>query len=257
MAHDSPMLIMSHVDDAGMSPHEFRVMAHICRRAGYKQDHNCHCWSSAPTISVVTGINVKTVRKAIKNLTAHGWLIQHTRTGQSTLLTPATGTPISHLKRGPKSPPTLPKQLPYPINNPTQTTPMDPTQITGGDPTQTTTPKGIPEGKPLREPSAEQPALIATDDLLPFASERFKIAWDAWKQHRKEIRHKLTPSNAAACLKKLRGWGEERSIAAIWHSIENGWQGIFESKETTFLDIAGTIDAIVLAQQIFLMEILH
>lgn len=63
---------------------------------------------------------------------------------------------------------------------------------------------------------------------LPFKSSDFAAAWADWKQHRKEIRKKLTPTSVKRQLAKLAAMGEQRAIAALNHSILNGWQGIFE-----------------------------
>lgn len=69
------------------------------------------------------------------------------------------------------------------------------------------------------------PAPVAS---LPFASPEFAAAWSDFEQHRRELRKKLTPRAAALQLKKLEAMGEPRAIAAIRHSVGNGWQGIFE-----------------------------
>ena len=58
----------------------------------------------------------------------------------------------------------------------------------------------------------------------------FRETWNKWQQHRREIRKPTTPTTAAAQLAKLADWGVERAIAALQHSIANGWQGIFEPK---------------------------
>jgi hypothetical protein len=65
---------------------------------------------------------------------------------------------------------------------------------------------------------------------LPFSSERFGEAWRAWVQHRKEKRQPLTPTATAQQLARLREIGEMRAIAAILHSVEGGYQGIFEAR---------------------------
>ena len=61
-----------------------------------------------------------------------------------------------------------------------------------------------------------------------FDSPAFREAWSDWLGHRSEIKHSLTPRAATEQMKKLAGWGEKRAIAAIRHSICNGWQGLFE-----------------------------
>jgi hypothetical protein len=63
---------------------------------------------------------------------------------------------------------------------------------------------------------------------LPFASAAFADAWAKWVQHRKEKRAKLTPTSIKQQFADFTSWGEERSIAAILHSVKKGWTGIFE-----------------------------
>jgi len=66
---------------------------------------------------------------------------------------------------------------------------------------------------------------------LPFDSADFKLFWANWEQHRKEKKAKLTPTARNQQLEKLKDMGEQRAIAALKHSLANGWTGIFE-KET-------------------------
>lgn len=61
-------------------------------------------------------------------------------------------------------------------------------------------------------------------------TESFAKAWLEWEQHRTEKRQSLTPSTIEKQLAKLAKLGHERAIAAINHSIENGYIGIFEPK---------------------------
>lgn len=55
----------------------------------------------------------------------------------------------------------------------------------------------------------------------------FRDAWGRWAKFRREDRHALTPSTAAAQLKKLAKVGSEAAVAMIDQSIEHGWQGLF------------------------------
>jgi biotin operon repressor len=61
----------------------------------------------------------------------------------------------------------------------------------------------------------------------------FHEAWEEWKQHRKEIKKKLTPTSVKQQFAKLESMGLTRAVAAITHSIENGWIGIFEPNGDT------------------------
>ena len=56
----------------------------------------------------------------------------------------------------------------------------------------------------------------------------FRQAWDEWRQHRAELKKKLTPTGMNRQLSRLAKMGVDRAIAAIEHSIANEWQGIFE-----------------------------
>ncbi len=57
----------------------------------------------------------------------------------------------------------------------------------------------------------------------------FRTAWALWEQHRRERKPKLTPTARKLAIKKLLAIGPQRAVAAIEHSIANGWQGIFEA----------------------------
>ncbi|MFN6191196.1 MAG: hypothetical protein ACK48S_09730 [Planctomycetia bacterium] len=63
---------------------------------------------------------------------------------------------------------------------------------------------------------------------LPFDSADFKLFWENWEQHRKEKKAKLTPTARNQQLEKLKDMGEHRAVAALKHSLANGWTGIFE-----------------------------
>lgn len=64
--------------------------------------------------------------------------------------------------------------------------------------------------------------------VLPFNSADFKLFWENWQQHRIEKKAKLTPTATKQQLERLAEMGEERAIAALKHSLSNGWQGIYE-----------------------------
>jgi len=75
--------------------------------------------------------------------------------------------------------------------------------------------------------------LVSTnvDTPLPFDSADFKLFWSNWEQHRKEKKAKLTPTARNQQLEKLKDMGEHRAIAALKHSLANGWTGIFEPEQ--------------------------
>ena len=57
---------------------------------------------------------------------------------------------------------------------------------------------------------------------------RFLDLWERWKKHRSEKKVRLTPTAAAQQLKKLSAMGLERAIAAVEHSLSQGYTGVFE-----------------------------
>lgn len=77
-----------------------------------------------------------------------------------------------------------------------------------------------------RKERAHEPEIIP-----PGISSELWEAVKRWDKHRIEKRNKLTPSTRAAFLKKCAEWGDARSIAAIDHSIGQGYTGCFEPKD--------------------------
>lgn len=67
--------------------------------------------------------------------------------------------------------------------------------------------------------------------LPPFSSEEFSKALADFEQHRKEIRHKLTPKARQAMYADFSEWGEMGSVLAMRRSIRNGWRGVFDPRE--------------------------
>jgi len=59
-------------------------------------------------------------------------------------------------------------------------------------------------------------------------SPEFKVIWSEWQRHRTEKRQTLTPTAVRRQLKELAKMGADRAVAAIGHSITQGWTGIFE-----------------------------
>jgi uncharacterized protein YdaU (DUF1376 family) len=87
--------------------------------------------------------------------------------------------------------------------------------------------EGRKEGRNARTKAKPEPP------ALPFPSPAFAQAVARWMQHRRERRAPLTPTATAEWLRKCEAMGEARAIAAIEHSIANGWQGMFEPHAVT------------------------
>lgn len=58
--------------------------------------------------------------------------------------------------------------------------------------------------------------------------EQFATAWASWVIHRKQIKKPLTGEQTKKQLAAFEQWGAARSIAAIEHTIRQGWQGLRE-----------------------------
>ena len=88
-------------------------------------------------------------------------------------------------------------------------------------------------GKSAVNPGTVPPKLPRTTIELPKALQTpaFEAAWNDWQAHRTELRKRLTPSTKRKQLAKLAQMGVTRAIAAIEHSIEAGYTGIFEPKQ--------------------------
>ncbi len=63
---------------------------------------------------------------------------------------------------------------------------------------------------------------------LALQVDSFKRAWIDWCDHRCEIKHSLKEKQAEKQLEQFEQWGVARSVAAINHTITQGWQGIRE-----------------------------
>lgn len=104
-------------------------------------------------------------------------------------------------------------------------------------------PKGVASGPPAPASSSSPTPLSPTPPTSPvstagaaavpvtLATAEFLDAWAEWLRHRREKRQTLTPTAARRQLAKLAGMGPARAIAAIHHSVANGYQGIFEPSD--------------------------
>jgi hypothetical protein len=203
----NPMMISAAVDDAGLSTSEFRVLAHVCRRAG-----DGECWASLPNIAKACRINEKTARASVRSLQQKGWVSIDSRGGMTHKIRPLTPT----------------NPIPYPKEYPTQSDTPHPYQSDTPHPYQSDT----DEVNPLSKPTKETHGRFS----LPFCSTIFEQAWKDWQSHYKQKTKKnITPTSAKRSLNKLATMSEQDAIEAINHSIERNWTGIFPPKKETSL----------------------
>lgn len=53
-------------------------------------------------------------------------------------------------------------------------------------------------------------------------------AWSDYQHHRRQMGCPLTDVAASRLRRKLERWGDDRALAALEWSMENGWRGVFE-----------------------------
>ena len=95
-------------------------------------------------------------------------------------------------------------------------------------------PSPSPSPKEEEEPKKNRKSFDVSAIEIPEAlnTAGFLNAWDRWCDHRREMKKPLTKTSTEHQLKELAGMGESRAIAALHHSVKNGWQGIYEPTKT-------------------------
>lgn len=87
----------------------------------------------------------------------------------------------------------------------------------------------------ILEPAAQSPSSKKTRVKVPLPDVLntldFKASWERYLTHRREKRSTLTPTASKRLLVKLAKWGEVRAVAALEHSVANGYTGVFEGKD--------------------------
>lgn len=110
----------------------------------------------------------------------------------------------------------------------------------------------IRKREPSDEPSDEPGGGLQADlfnvpvsELPPELAQNAELvaAWAEWKAHRKQLRHAMTPISTKKQVAEMVQWGPARSVAAIHHSIKQGYRGLFEPKTGKTLPPRGPITA--------------
>jgi len=206
------------LDDGDLTPNQFRVMCHLWRRA----DDSQLCWPSVPSIATVCKIHRDTVWAVLRVLEEKGLIARFEMRGRSNryrILIPSGNEGPGGNGGG--------------NEGPAETKGRPPAESDGLHPAETKGREGNPRKEPQRR-SREIPAAMSFPENL--STPAFRETWIDWTQHRKEIRKPLTPASIRKQLNTLAAMGEPRAIAAINHSIANGWQGIFEPKRSVSAD---------------------
>lgn len=216
------LFVHSTLDDAGLDPESFRVLAHIARRA----DGSGVAFPSIKSAAKTCRLNKDTVARRLRDLVAAGWLERITRPGLP------TGFRITNSPEGIRSegiPPIRQEGISdgegYPSK---QVSPIrrEGSGVIRREGSEGNPNKVIHKGNPNKRARRFDAASVE----LPFSTTEFREAWQSFVQHRIEKRNALTPTAAKRQLAQLREIGENRAIIAIRHSVAQGWTGIFEPK---------------------------
>jgi hypothetical protein len=93
---------------------------------------------------------------------------------------------------------------------------------------------GNSDGKQVKEVKKQRSKETKKAPVFEFPeklnTDTFKAVWGEYVTHRKEISKPITPTSAKKTMSQLDKMGHDAAIAAIEHSIANGWQGIFPPK---------------------------
>jgi hypothetical protein len=206
----------------------------LARRA----DAGGWCYPSIGTIQADTGLSRKTTIEAIKALVNLGMVVvsagPHGRGSHGyTLPAMATGletTPVTGSENEPQ-----PVQKLHSTGSDNEPQPVQKLHSTGSENEPQPVQKLHPNNTQLtttknntQRTKRGKAAAVAVEIPKELESPEFQEAWSEWLQHRREIRKPATPTTQRKALVGLAAMGPARAIAAINHSVANGWQGIFE-----------------------------
>lgn len=211
------IFIHSELDDAGLTPAEFRVYAHIARRAG-----SDGAYPGIDSMAEVCRLAKATVIDAVRMLESRKMIFVKREEGQRNRY---------HLTRQSAWQPATPVQTeerPKPL--PELNTPLPDLARTssneGTGPVQTRERKDIhirKSNKVIQEREPSLPSGLKTPEFL--------AAWSDYESYRRNAKlKKLQPRSIEAKWQEMDKWGVSEAIKGIRESIANGWQGIFRPK---------------------------
>ena len=212
----SPVFIHSALDEAGLTPSEFRIFCHVARRG--------ECFAAIETIAEICRLSKDTVRAGLKSLAMQSFLIRQPREGQTTVhkVAPIASWNPSHKilplrkdSRGIKHNPTpMKRQQAHPSENMVgEVTPIEvnPTEV---------------------NPKSNLPFEISIPKRLN--KPEFLAAWKDWLTHRSQIKKPVNELQAQKELEKQNKWaarhGLEKIIESINAAIAAGGSWIYEPK---------------------------
>lgn len=190
------LFLHSTVDDSDLTVYEFRVYAHLCRRAGDER----RVWEGQKKIALNCKMSRAAAQKALYGLEEKGWIELHERYredgSQGTNNIIICGPPASV-----EGTPRLPEMRPPPLRKAAEGNPRE------GNP-----------NKVIQPHSGE----LILPDWLP------EELWGEWLQHRAEKKSPVTPTSARMLFKKLEGAKDKGHdpVSLVETAIARGWLGI-------------------------------
>ncbi len=173
------IFIHSSLDDAGLTPQQFRVLAHLSRRAG-----DGLIWASVASMAEVCQIHPDTVRESLTELERRTIISREERPGRTTLfriLPPGSWNiekPLETGKRGRRT------SHPPETNTPPKQMDTHPPETNGGHPPETNGYEGYPckgnpkEGNPPeKSPQLQKPQEASPSQAAASAAQEAYALW--------------------------------------------------------------------------------
>jgi hypothetical protein len=212
----SYLFVHSSIDDAGLSPLEFRLLGHLSRRAG----RDGQITSSVANMAEVTGVSPGTLKKALKGLRKMN--IFRTAKRRCTTSLRFLNHPSEWRLVGSRLGKRVDKDAAV-KNLPPNGTDSIPSVGTNFVPT------GGIKSVPLRLSPEGNPEKEISDSLLLSFSKKFRSVWATWEAHCREKDVRLTSQAKALQLQRCVAWGEDWAEEVILHSISRNWKSLHES----------------------------
>jgi len=216
------LFIGAWIDDADLSPAQFRVLCRIARRGD--------CTESVPNIAKGCHLHPDTVERALRSLLVRGFITKEARTGRTSILRVVLNPTPGGQPTRKECPPETEGQVFKPGDTHAKRMPNHPPE-TEGD-------KGSPlKGILVKETRAGARGGDDLSDLkipghlntVPFLGK-----WGDWmKQRRGGRKVKEWRALFQEQLDWLAQFDEPTATEILATSIRNGWQGLFELKGKT------------------------
>ncbi len=195
-----PMAFYNRLAEIGRAACAYIVLARHANRDG-------ECWPSQETIAEAIGVSMRSVREYLAILENTGLIQRRQRRRKTDVFTlPDLIKPGSVLPGLNSNPASCFRQARQPAS-------VKPGSVL-----------------PRKNNHLTKPPNKAADAALPevLDTEKFRDAWTAFQQHRREAKKTMTPTAESRAIIKLERMGHDRAVAALDHSMANGYTGVYE-----------------------------